>query len=191
MIKKELIADINHFEDMTTMISDIQILKDKEVYAINDRITLNVKFSITGDLRDSFTEENWTKSYEKYDNVFKLKYGIKLNKSGLRKNSISEIDSYKKAAIFWTRNPKLVNPMKEKRIWVQVAKNFEPIIKLTEVDVQKELFDFDEPIILNASDLGKGKHKVGAEVFASWNKHTYIEKNEEKARSEEIEIEID
>ena len=48
MIKKELIADINHFEDMTTMISDVQILKDKEVYAINDRITLNVKFSIAG-----------------------------------------------------------------------------------------------------------------------------------------------
>jgi len=80
--------------------------------------------------------------------------------------------------------------MKEKRIWVQVAKNFEPIIKLTEEDVQKELFDFDEPIILSAADLGKGKHKVGAEVFASWNKHPYIEKNEEKMHSQEIEIEI-
>ena len=52
------------------------------------------------------------------------------------------------------------------------------------------MFDFDEPVILNASDLGKGKHKVGAEVFASWNKHTYIEKNEEKMHSQEIEIEI-
>ena len=81
--------------------------------------------------------------------------------------------------------------MKEKRIWVQVAKNFEPIIKLTEEDVQKELFDFDEPVILSASDLGKGKHKISAEVFASWNKHPYIEKNEEKMHSEEIEIEID
>ena len=80
--------------------------------------------------------------------------------------------------------------MKEKRVWVQVAKNFEPIIKLTEEDVQKELFDFDEPIILSASDLGKGKHKISAEVFASWNPHTYIEKNEEKTRSEEIEVEI-
>ena len=79
---------------------------------------------------------------------------------------------------------------REKRIWVQVAKNFEPIIKLTEEDIQKELFDFDEPVILNASDLGKGKHKVGAEVFASWNTHTYIEKNEETVRSKEIEIEI-
>ena len=57
MIKKELIVDINHFDRMSeTMISNIQTLKDKEVYALNDRITLNVKFSITGLLRDSFTE---------------------------------------------------------------------------------------------------------------------------------------
>ena len=164
---------------------------DKDAYSINDSMTLNVKFSLNGDVRNFFNEKNWTEAYEKNDNQFKLKYGIKLISSGLRKHDIIKpIDTYRKAAIFWTRNPKLVNPMKEKRIWVQVAKNFEPIIKLTEEDVQKELFDFDEPVILNASDLGKGKHKVGAEVFASWNTHTYIEKNEETVRSKEIEIEI-
>ena len=168
------------------------VVKDKDVYTSNDSITLNVKFSLNGDVRDSFNEKNWTDAYEKNDNQFKLKYGIKIGSSGIRKHDIVKpIDTYRKASIFWTRNPKLVNPMKEKRIWVQVAKNFEPIIKLTEADVQKELFDFDEQIILNASDLGKGKHKVGAEVFASWNTHPYIEKYEEKIRSEEIEIEID
>jgi len=172
-------------------ISNLNLVKDKDVYSIDDSITLNVKFSLNGEVRDAFNEKNWTEAYEKNDNQFKLKYGIKLVSSGLRKHDIIKpIDTYRKAAIFWTRNPKLVNPMKEKRIWVQVAKNFEPIIKLTEEDVQKELFDFDEPVILNASDLGKGKHKVGAEVFASWNKHTYIEKNEETVRSKEIEIEI-
>ena len=144
-----------------------------------------------GNLRESFTEKNWTQAYERNDNTFKLKYGIKLLKSGLRKHEVGKtVDTYRKASIFWTRNPKLVNPMKEKRIWVQVAKNFEPIIKLTEGDVQRELFDFDEALVLNASDLGQGKHKVSAEVFASWNKHTYVEKNEEKTHSEEIEIEI-
>ena len=168
------------------------VVKDKDVYTSNDSITLNVKFSLNGDVRDSFNEKNWTDAYEKNDNQFKLKYGIKIGSSGIRKHDIVKpIDTYRKASIFWTRNPKLVNPMKEKRIWVQVAKNFEPIIILTEADGQKELFDFDEQIILNASDLGKGKHKVGAEVFASWNTHPYIEKNEEKVRSEEIEIEID
>ena len=189
MIKKELIVDINHFDRMSeTMISNIQTLKDKEVYALNDRITLNVKFSITGLLRDSFTEENWTKSYEKYDNVFKLKYGIKLNKSGLRKNSINEIDCYKKAAIFWTRNPKLVNPMKEKRIWVQVAKNFKPVIRLTEEEVREELFDFDEKIIVDAKELGAGKHQINAETHASWQKHDFIEKDEVKSQGKETEI---
>jgi len=176
---------------LASEISDLNLVKDKDVYASGDSITINVKFLLNGDVRNSFTEKNWTDAYEKNDNQFKLKYGIKLVSSGIRKHDIVKpIDTYRKASIFWTRNPKLVNPMKEKRVWVQVAKNFEPIIKLTEEDVQKELFDFDEPIILSASDLGKGKHKISAEVFASWNTHTYIEKNEEKTRSEEIEVEI-
>ena len=177
---------------MVNEISNLRLVKDKDTYAVDDSITLNVKFSLSGDVRNAFNEKNWTDAYDKNDNQFKLKYGIKLVSSGLRKHDIATpIDTYRKASIFWTRNPKLVNPMKEKRIWVQVAKNFEPIIKLTEEDVQKELFDFDEPIILSASDLGKGTHKVGAEVFASWYTHTYIEKNEAKMHSEEIEIEID
>ena len=176
---------------MASEISDLNLVKDKDVYASGDSITINVKFLLNGDVRNSFTEKNWTDAYEKNDNQFKLKYGIKLVSSGIRKHDIVKpIDTYRKASIFWTRNPKLVNPMKEKRVWVQVAKNFEPIIKLTEEDVQKELFNFDEPIILSASDLGKGKHKISAEVFASWNTHTYVEKNEEKTRSEEIEVEI-
>jgi len=176
---------------LASEISDLNLVKDKDVYSINDSVTLNVKFSLKGEVRNAFNEKNWTEAYEKNDNQFKLKYGIKIVSSGLRKHDIIKpIDTYRKASIFWTRNPKLVNPMKEKRIWVQVAKNFEPIIKLTEEDVQKELFDFDEQVILNASDLGKGKHKVGAEVFASWNKHTYVEKNEEIVHSQEIEIEI-
>ena len=176
---------------MASEISDLILVKDKDVYTTADSITLNVKFSLNGEVRNAFNEKNWTDAYEKNDNQFKLKYGIKIASTGIRKHDVGKpIDTYRKASIFWTRNPKLVNPMKEKRIWVQVAKNFEPIIKLTEEDVQKELFDFDEPIILSAADLGKGKHKVGAEVFASWNKHIYIEKNEEKMHSQEIEIEI-
>jgi len=168
------------------------MIKDKDAYSIDDNITINVKFSLGGDIRNSFNEKNWTDAWNNNDNQFKLKYGVKLNSGGLRKHDVGKpIDTYRKASIFWTRNPKLVNPVKEKRIWVQVAKNFEPYIKLTEEDVQKELFDFNEPIILSASELGKGKHKIAAEVFASWNKHIYIEKNEAKMRSQEIEIEID
>ena len=173
------------------MISNLELIKDKDDYTVGDDITVNVKFSLTGKVRDAFNEENWNIAYDKFDNQFKLKYGIKLVSGGLRKHNVGKpIDTYRKASIFWTRNPKLVNPMKERKIWVQVAKNFEPFIRLTVEDVQKELFDFNESIIFKASELGSGKHKVGAEVFVSWNKHEYIERDEEKMNVDGIEINV-
>jgi hypothetical protein len=84
----------------------------------------------------------------------------------------------------------LVNPHKDRRIWVQVSKNFEPFIRLSEEEVRQELFDFNEKIIIKASDLGSGTHKIGADVFASWQKHDYIESDNIKNNSKEIEITI-
>ena len=172
-------------------ISDFSLSKTKEVFSASDDITIDVKFSIMGDLRESFNETNWTKAYNKNDNLFKLKYGLKLLSGGIRKHEIGKpIDTYRKASIFWTRNPKLVNPMKEKRIWVQVAKNFEPFIRLTEKEIQEELFDFEEKMKFKASELGVGKHKVGAEAYVSWQKHDYTEPFSTKSHSKEIEITI-
>ncbi len=176
---------------MVSTISNLELVKDKDEYSLDDNITINVKFSLNGDVRDRFNEKNWTMAWDKNDNQFKLKYGIKLLSSGLRKHDVAKpINSYRKASIFWTRNPKLVNPMKERRIWVQVAKNFEPYVKLTVEDTQKALFDFDEPVRISASDLGTGNHKIGAEVFASWNKHEYVDADQEKTRAKEIEVKI-
>ena len=98
-------------------ISEILLVNSKDQYSSNDTIEINVQFSIEGDIRDSFTEEKWTEAYNKNDVSFKLKYGIKLISGGFRKKEIGKpIDTYRKAAIFWTRNPKLVNPMKDRRI---------------------------------------------------------------------------
>ena len=172
-------------------ISDILLIKTKDEFSSDEIITINVKFSIQGALREAFNEKNWTTAYNKNDNLFKLKYGVKLLTGGIRKRELGKpIDAYRKASLFWTRNPKLVNPMKEKRIWVQVAKNFEPFIRLTEEEVRQELFDFTEKITCKASELGKGKHKIGAEVFASWQKHEFTEPGNIKNNSKEIEITI-
>jgi hypothetical protein len=80
--------------------------------------------------------------------------------------------------------------MKDKRVWVQVAKNFEPFIRHTEEEVRQELFDFNEKFLIKASDLGTGKHKISAEVFASWQKHDYTESDNIKNNSKELEITI-
>ena len=91
----------------------MSLVKDKDVYTADDSITLNVKFSLNGEVRNAFNEKNWTDAYEKYDNQFKLKYGIKIVSAGIRKHSVGKsIDTYRKASIFWTRNPQLVNPVK-------------------------------------------------------------------------------
>ncbi len=172
-------------------ISDIKLTKSKDEFSSDDMIEILVKFSIQGNLREAFNEKNWTKAYNNNDNLFKMKYGIKLLSSGIRKRDLGKpIESYRKASIFWTRNPKLVNPMKQKRIWVQVAKNFEPFIRLTEEEVRQELFDFDEKIIFKASDLGSGKHMIGAEAFVEWQKHDYTEQFKTKDQAKEIEIKI-
>ena len=172
-------------------ISEILLSNGKEQYSSNDTIEVNVQFSIEGEIRNSFNEENWTRAYNKNDVSFKLKYGVKLVSGGFRKKEIGKtIDTYRKASIFWTRNPKLVNPMKDRRIWVQVAKNFEPFIRLSEEEVRQELFDFNEKFLIKASELGPGKHKIGAEVFASWQKHDYTDSDSIKHNSKEIEITI-
>jgi len=192
--EKALIADINHYERkyMTeSKISEIKLVNSKDEYSFDENVEIYVQFSVEGGIRDAFNEVNWTKAYNNNDVSFKMKYGIKLMSGGFRKKELGRtIDTYRKASIFWTRNPKLVNPMKNRRIWVQVAKNFEPFIRLSEEEVKQELFDFNERFLFKASDLGKGKHKIGSEVFASWQKHDYTETGNIKNSSNEIEITI-
>ena len=172
-------------------ISAIKLVRSEDEYSSDDKIEINVRFSVQGGLRDAFNEASWTKAYNDNDVSFKMKYGVKLTSGGFRKKELGRtVDTYRKASIFWTRNPKLVNPMKDRRIWVQVAKNFEPFIRLTEEEVREELFDFDEKFVFNASDLGKGKHMLSAEAFASWQKHDYTEPGSVKNNSDEIEITI-
>ena len=97
-------------------ISEILLVNGKDQYSSSDTIEINVQFSIEGDIRNAFNEANWTKAYNNNDVSFKLKYGVKLTSGGFRKKEIGKtIDTYRKAAIFWTRNPKLVNPHKDKK----------------------------------------------------------------------------
>lgn len=172
-------------------ISAIELIRSEDEYSSRDKIEIGVQFSVQGDLRDAFNEANWTRAYDANDVSFKMKYGVRLTAGGFRRKELGRtVDTYRKASIFWTRNPKLVNPMKDRRIWVQVAKNFEPFIRLAEEEVKEELFDFDEKFVFDASDLGKGKHKISAEVFASWQKHEFTEPGSVKNSSDEIEITI-
>ena len=191
-MKKILIEDINHYGALSekSYISEIELEKLADKFKLDENVAVNLKFSVLGSFRESFNEKNWERAYNKHDNLFKLKYGIKLHTGGLRKREISKpIDTYRKAALFWTRNPKLTR-MAEKKVWVQISKNFEPFIPMTQTEAQEMLLDFNEKIEFKASDLGAGIHKIEAEVYVSWPKHDYTDSFDEKSNSKEIEIEI-
>ena len=77
-------------------ISEITLVKSKEEYSSDENIEINVQFSIQGDIRNSFNEANWTKSYNNNDVSMKLKYGVKLTSGGFRKKGLGKIvDSYR------------------------------------------------------------------------------------------------
>ena len=78
-----------------TQISAMTLEKEKDEFSTDESITINVRFSLTGGLRDAFTEENWTQAYNENDNTIKLKYGVKLAKGGLRKHELGKpVDTY-------------------------------------------------------------------------------------------------
>ena len=192
-IKKILIEDINHYDALgseKSFISEIELEKPNNKFKEDENVVLSVKFSVLGALREDFNEKNWERAYNKHDNAFKLKYAVKLYTGGLRKRELGKpVNTYRKAAIFWTRNPKLTQ-IAEKKVWVQIAKNFEPFIPKTQVEAQELLLDFNEKMEFKSSELGSGKHKIGAEIFVSWLKHDYTGPFSDKSHSKEIEIEI-
>jgi hypothetical protein len=102
-------------------------------------------------------------------------------KSGRR--TVMPIKFVRKAALFWTRNPKI--PF---RIWVSIVKDDAPFYPLTEEEAKSLLFDVNKVIELSGSDLDSGTQKLYADIHVSWGKHDYTDPTEIKARSNEVEL---
>jgi hypothetical protein len=103
-------------------------------------------------------------------------------KSGRRR--IALIKLVRKAALFWTRNPKIPY-----RIWVSIVKDDAPFYPLTEEEAKSLLFDFNKVIELKGSDLLlSGTHKLYADIKVTWGKHLFTQPNEIKGRSNYIEL---
>ncbi len=143
-------------------------------------LTLSLSFRIEGSIRDTFSQRNWERAYNKHDNGFLMKIEIDL-KSGRRR--IALIKLVRKAALFWTRNPKIPY-----RIWVTIIKDDTPFYPLTEEEAKSLLFDVNKVIELKGSDFDSGTHKIYTDIKVSWGKHVYTEPNEIRGKSNDIEL---
>jgi hypothetical protein len=167
--------------DSSSFIDSAILAKSQESVRPDQPLTLSLSFAIQGTIREAFSQKNWERAYNKHDKGFLMKIEIDL-KSG-RGRRIALIKLVRKAALFWTRNPKIPY-----RIWVSIVKDDTPFYPLTEEEAKTLLFDVNKVIELNGSDLNSGTHKLYADIKVSWGKHVYTQPNEIKGRSNDIQL---
>ena len=163
-----------------SFIDSATLAKSQESVRSDQPLTLSLSFRIQGSIREAFSQKNWERAYNKHDNGFIMKIEIDL-KSGRRR--IALIKLVRKAALFWTRNPKIPY-----RIWVSIVKDDTPFYPLTEEEAKSLLFDVNKVIELKGSDFNSGTHKLYTDIKVSWGKHVYTEPNEIKGKSNDIEL---
>lgn len=163
-----------------SLISNAILSKSQDSVKADQPLTLSLSFKIAGSIRESFSQKNWERAYNKHDNGFRMTIEIDL-KSGRRK--VQSVKFVRKAALFWTRNPKIPY-----RVWVSVVKDDTPFYPLTVEEAQSQLFDVNKVIELSGSDLDSGSHRLHAEIRVSWGKHEYTEPGEISGRSNELDL---
>lgn len=156
------------------------LAKSQESVRPDQPLTLSLSFRIQGTIREVFSQKNWERAYNKHDKGFLMTIEINLKSSRRR---ITLIRLVRKAALFWTRNPKIPY-----RIWVSIVKDDTPFYPLTEEEAKSLLFDVNKVIELRGSDLDSGTHKLYTDIKVSWGKHVYTQPNEIEGRSNDIEL---
>ena len=165
-----------------SFINNIVLKKSHEKSKGENAIALSLNFNIKGRIRESFTQKNWEKAYDKQDNILRLTIKLDIKNNG---QIIESKKLLRKAILFWTRNPKI-----QHRIWITVVKDEEPFYPLEEEEAKNLLFDFQKDLEIGLDKLKKGKNKISITVNVSGGKHEYIEKDQitKESNTEEIEI---
>lgn len=163
-----------------SFIAGATLAKSQDSVKSDQPLTLSLNFKVDGAIREVFSQKNWERAYNKHDNGFRMTIEVDL-KSG--RKTIVSLKFVRKAALFWTRNPKIPY-----RIWVSIVKDDAPFYPLAEEEARSLLFDVNKVIELSGSDLDSGTQKLYADIRVSWGKHDYTEPGEIKGRSNEVEL---
>ena len=148
-------------------IVDAILSKSQDEPNKSELLTLNLEFRIIGQIREAFDQKNWERAYNKHDNSFRMTIEVNL-KSGAK--TILPMKFVRKAALFWTRSPKI-----QYRIWLSIIKDDMSFYPSTVEEAKSLLFDLRELIQINTNDLNEGDHKLFAAIRAKWGKHNYTD----------------
>lgn len=151
----------------TSSISDIKVGSSHDSIRSNEVLTLSLSFNIDGLIRENFSQKNWERAYDKHDNGFRLTISLDLK---VGRNTVDKSKFVRKAALFWTRNPKLSH-----RIWVSIIKDETPHYPLTIEEAKSLLFDVTKTMELDSNKLREGKNEIYVSIKVSWGKHLYTD----------------
>lgn len=151
----------------TSSISDIKVGSSHDSIRSNEVLTLSLSFNIDGLIRENFSQKNWERAYDKHDNGFRLTISLDLK---IGRNTVDKSKFVRKAALFWTRNPKLSH-----RVWVSIIKDETPHYPLTIEEAKSLLFDVTKTMELDSNKLREGKNEIYVSIKVTWGKHLYTD----------------
>jgi hypothetical protein len=163
-----------------SFLSQVTLEKSQDSVKKDQPLTLSLGFKVEGAIREAFTQKNWERAYNKHDNAFRMTIEVNL-KAG--RKTIMPLKFVRKAAFFWTRNPKIPH-----RIWVSIVKDDSPHYPLSVEEAQGLLFDVQRVIEREGTAMESGQHQIVADVRVSWGKHEFTQSQEISGRSNEIQL---
>lgn len=172
-------------------IGDVVLVPSRPRFSYDESCSLKVKFRLMGGIRDSFNQEIWNTAYEINDKLIRITYQVEINRivGGLLvRKFIGPQKFIRKATIYWTRNPEMVNTY-EKKIWAMIIREGnDPYLPTSENDARASLFDVEINFSILGVDIGRGTHRLKASAKASWGRHVFSGKGNARTTSELIQV---
>ncbi len=174
--------------DPRTYFQHLSLSIEEDKVSFDAPVTFELKFSISGVLRDSFHQAAWESAWNQHDNTLRVRYDVEIYRKagGILKFSIVKPKKFKrKATLYWSGNPELPY-----RIWAMIIdENGKPSLPGNEEDARKALFDGSLKFGLLGSDIGKGKHTIQAKIRTRWGKHSYVAQGDLRGSTNKISLE--
>jgi hypothetical protein len=167
-------------ENQESIVSDAKLSLSQDKVKEGESLSLSLSFKIIGNIREIFNQKNWERAYNKHDNLFRITIEISLK---VGRKVILQNKFVRKAALFWTRSPKIPY-----RIWISIIKDDTPFYPITVDEAKSLLFDINKLIELNCDNLKRGSHKLLIDIKVSWGKHYYTNSTNIKGRSNTVDI---
>jgi len=168
-----------------TALADVSLVLDKGVVSLEDNVGLTVGFRVVGGLRESFTPNVWTMSWEDNDKLVRLMMESTVSAGKRLATTGKEV---RRARFYWSRDPDLPY-----RVWAAIVHEDggAPIIPVSVEDARSKLFDVVKRFDVPAKSLGKGTRRLVASVSVAWGRRTYIEKGKTSGKSKAVEVKIE